>query len=181
MNKDEIWTQFITQLTESEHKDLADFQLKLDQGAVSKTFKNEFTQWIHPILAKTEFADSIRKYSGILFSELKKRKRHSPSVQTQLSDLPTPLYRVLHLWKTEDPQQIFRSVHRLIDCIEVFCKIYTVASVSQLIEVIHRLISESGDESRKKIDEVRLMLATGLKTPSLGIWWMFARESTFST
>ena len=45
-----------------------------------------------------------------------------------LEQLPTPLTRVILRFQEEvDAKQYFRGVHRLIDAVEVLCKLYTVA------------------------------------------------------
>ena len=96
-----------------------------------------------------------------------------------LEDLPTPLFRAVQAWRTEDAKtRPFRAVHRLIDAIEVFCKLYTVAGVSCFVEVLgRRLDSEIIPAGDEHLDGIRTMLAAGLRTPSLGIWWGFARET----
>jgi len=93
----------------------------------------------------------------------------------ELTQLPTPLAHALQCLMEEDQAQPFRQVHRLIDTIEVFCKLYTVAGVSQLAELIVELGGE--EDHRERLDTMKAMLSSGLRTPSLGVWWMFARES----
>lgn len=78
--------------------------------------------------------------------------------------LPTPLALAWQAYQQES--EPFRKVHRLIDAIEVFVKLHTVAVVSQYVR--------RDDVS----PTIRALLAAGLKTPSLGIWWQFAREVT---
>jgi len=95
--------------------------------------------------------------------------------ELDLSSLPSPLSHALQSLVNEDPQQPFRQVHRLIDVIEVFCKLYTVASVSQLAGLITSLGGD--DHHSERLDKMKAMLSAGLKTPSMGVWWMFARES----
>ena len=80
------------------------------------------------------------------------------------AEAPTPL--ALSLRQFEEETESFRKLHRLIDAIEVFTKLHTVLVVSDLF----RHAGFRGDE------ETRGMLAVGLKTPALGIWWTFARE-----
>jgi len=88
--------------------------------------------------------------------------------------LPTPLARVVESWRAESEDQPFRRIHRLIDAIEVFVKLHTVVAVSQFVQ----MLAEEGRNSDPRIaDPVRAMLAAGLRTPSLGIWWAFARDS----
>ncbi|MEI8371826.1 MAG: ATP-binding protein [Planctomycetota bacterium] len=75
--------------------------------------------------------------------------------------LPGPLDRVIRLLETET--QPFRQVHRLIDAVEVLIKFHTVAVMSDCF-------------TREKLSEpLKGMLASGLRTPSLGIWWLFCR------
>ena len=102
-------------------------------------------------------------------------------IKASLDTLPTPLVRAVEAWRGEDWQnRPFRAVHRLIDAIEVLCKIYTVAGVSHFIDVLEERLTEKNDpstEHKKQLDGIRTMLASGLRTPSLGIWWGFARET----
>lgn len=82
--------------------------------------------------------------------------------QLPLDRLPYPL--VAALLKYNNEEQPFRKVHRLIDATEVFVKLHTVAIVADVF---------SGED----IDpEMQGKLAAGLRTPSLGVWWMFARD-----
>ena len=80
----------------------------------------------------------------------------------EYDDLPSPLWQALHAFN-QDPSP-FRQVHRFIDALEVLVKLHTVYAVSI---VVHRLGLD---------DSARGLLAEGLRTPSLGIWWQFARE-----
>ncbi len=79
-----------------------------------------------------------------------------------IEELPEPLR--LALQQMEKETQPFRKVHRLIDAIEVFIKIHTVIALSRFFD--HKNIPA----------DLRTLLYRGLKTPSLGIWWSFARE-----
>ncbi len=83
-----------------------------------------------------------------------------PTIQPD--QLPTPL--ALALDALESETHPFTRMHRLIDVLEVLVKLHTVALIC---DYFARL------EVR---DEVRTLLAAGLATPSLGIWWQFARE-----
>ena len=83
---------------------------------------------------------------------------------------PTPLARMLEKLATE--QQPFRAVHRLVDTIEVFAKLHTVAGVCAFADAVGGV-----DTQTKESVSMRVMLAAGLRTPSLGTWWQFARES----
>lgn len=73
-----------------------------------------------------------------------------------------PLDRVNRLLTAET--QPFRQIHRLIDAVEVLVKLHTVAVVSDYC-------------ARERVSTaLKELLATGLKTPSLGTWWRFCRE-----
>ena len=92
---------------------------------------------------------------------------------TDLSLLPTPLARMLDVCEREDAVgQPFRAVHRLVDAIEVFAKLHTVAGVCAFSDAVLR-----ADAHPTESIQLRVMLAAGLRTPSLGTWWQFARES----
>jgi hypothetical protein len=97
---------------------------------------------------------------------------------TILSFLPMPLVQTLEAFEKENHEkQAFRSVHRLIDAIEVLCKLYTVASVCSFLEVLKLELNNEHNLSEQDFDKIKVMLAAGLKTPSLGIWWSFARDT----
>lgn len=90
--------------------------------------------------------------------------------------LPTPLYDVYATFKAESEQQPFRKVHRLIDLIEVFCKIYTTATIATFLQELRVRMDHSASLNEESFNKIKVMLAAGLKTPSLGVWWMFARD-----
>ncbi len=93
------------------------------------------------------------------------------------SSLPTPLWDAYQAFMQEDETQPFRKVHRFIDLIEVFCKLYTIASMATFLHALsNRIEQENSFISEESFTKVKVMLATGLKTPSLGIWWKFARD-----
>lgn len=93
------------------------------------------------------------------------------------SNLPTPLWDAYHAYILEDQAQPFRKVHRLIDLIEVFCKLYTTASMATFLHALqNRIENENAALSEESFTKIKIMLAAGLKTPSLGIWWKFARD-----
>lgn len=79
-----------------------------------------------------------------------------------LAVAPTPLLRAIEAIDRETNP--FRKVHRLVDAIEVLVKLHTVVMVSHYTEIAETAPAIKG------------LLATGLRTPSLGIWWQFARE-----
>ena len=92
---------------------------------------------------------------------------------TDLTPLPTPLAHMLDvLFREHAAGQPFRAVHRLVDAIEVFAKLHTVAGVCAFADAVTRL-----DAHPQESVQLRVMLAAGLRTPSLGTWWQFARES----
>lgn len=99
---------------------------------------------------------------------------------TTLETLPMPLVRAIRQFDVDyDKKMYFRSIHRLIDIIEVYCKLYTVAGVSQCVQVVFANSDQRNWTTTdiERMDTLRMMLGSGLKTPSLGIWWGFARES----
>ena len=95
------------------------------------------------------------------------------------SSLPKPLWDAYQAFILEDETQPFRKVHRFIDLIEVFCKLYTAASMATFLNALRNRIEQGNTSiSEESFTKVKVMLATGLKTPSLGIWWKFARDIT---
>ena len=93
------------------------------------------------------------------------------------SSLPTPLWDAYQAFLREDETQPFRKVHRFIDLIEVFCKLYTAASMATFLHTLHnRIEQDNASISEESFTKIKVMLAAGLKTPSLGIWWKFARD-----
>jgi len=91
--------------------------------------------------------------------------------------LPTPLSDVYAAFKAESDGQPFRKVHRLIDLIEVCCKMYTAASIATFLLALRtRMEAGVNPMSEDSFTKIKVMLAAGLRTPSLGIWWLFARE-----
>ena len=93
------------------------------------------------------------------------------------SRLPTPLWDAYQAFMQEDETQPFRKVHRFIDLIEVFCKLYTSASIATFLHAMrNRILQDNSSISEESFTKVKVMLAAGLKTPSLGIWWKFARD-----
>lgn len=95
------------------------------------------------------------------------------------ANLPTPLWDAYQAFINESNEQPFRKVHRLIDLIEVFCKLYTTASMSTFLFALQNSIENKNSAlSEESFTKIKVMLAAGLKTPSLGIWWKFARDIT---
>jgi hypothetical protein len=75
---------------------------------------------------------------------------------------PVPLARAIQMMDSDSAP--FRQVHRLIDAFEVLVKLHTAVLLSHFAE-------------QSELDErIKSLLAEGLRTPSLGIWWQFARE-----
>ena len=90
------------------------------------------------------------------------KEKKIPKQELTLEKAPLPLALILTAFENES--QPFRKVHRLIDAIEVLIKIHTVAVVSDYF-------------NKENIsDEIKGLLGAGLKTPSLGVWWQFARD-----
>lgn len=87
------------------------------------------------------------------------------STPLDVSEAPTPLALAMRAFESES--QPFRKVHRLIDAVEVLTKLQTVVVVSDIFS------REEGVS-----DELKGLLAAGLRRPSLGIWWAFARDFT---
>ncbi len=77
-------------------------------------------------------------------------------------DMPFPLLRAYI--RFDEEIQDFKKLHRLLDAIEVLVKVHTVIIVSDYF---------SRTEPSEKL---KGLLAAGLKKPSLGIWWQFARD-----
>ena len=95
------------------------------------------------------------------------------------TSLPTPLWDAYQAIIREDESQYFRRVHRLIDLIEVFCKLYTAASMATFLHALRNRIEDNNSSiTEESFTKIKVMLAAGLKTPSLGIWWKFARDIT---
>jgi hypothetical protein len=93
--------------------------------------------------------------------------------------LPKPLADAYDAFMKERNDQPFRKVHRLIDLIEVFCKLYTVTSVATFLDALRQTFTQpQHDLSEEAFIKIKVMLSAGLKTPSLGIWWKFARDIT---
>ena len=98
-------------------------------------------------------------------------RRGSDRGKAPAEALPTPLAQVLAALDRET--QPFRAVHRLVDAVEVMVKLHTVILVSRFAEALTL-------EAPELAPAVRKLIAGGLRTPSLGIWWAFAREAAKS-
>ncbi len=95
----------------------------------------------------------------------------------EFNNFPRPLIDAINAFKSEPDNQYFRRVHRLIDLIEVFCKLYTVSSMATFIETLKNKFNiDNNKASETSLTKIKVMLAAGLRTPSLGIWWKFARD-----
>ncbi len=139
---------------------------------IEKTGRRSMTLKEGIILAQAENADLIEvceKENKSLCKIISKNKETSKKYSfDEINELmPTPFYLIYKTFnETKDP---FRKVHYLIDSIEVLTKLHTVIIVSEYF-------------SRENIsDDLKGLLAAGLKTPSLGIWWQFAREISKET
>lgn len=147
-------------------------------NADTHALQTHFMEWATPIVTRLDLG-----HPGALWGQLKAQAKPARVLANAvtLDALPTPLVRAVLAWQNEDAKlRPFKAVHRLIDAIEVFCKLYTVAGVSRFVEVLgQRLDSEHlpTPEQVEQLDGIRTMLAAGLRTPSLGIWWGFARET----
>ncbi len=98
--------------------------------------------------------------------------------ETRLN-LITPLSDAYLAYIHENEAEPFRKVHRLIDLIEVFCKLYTTASLATFLHALKtNLEHEDSVISEESFTKIKVMLAAGLQTPSLGIWWRFAYDIT---
>ncbi len=64
-----------------------------------------------------------------------------------------------------ETQSQFRKVHKMIDLFEVIIKMHTVVVLSEYFRI------------RNVSDNMKMLLAYGLRTPSLGTWCLFAREA----
>ena len=80
-----------------------------------------------------------------------------------LKEMPAPFSLSYQLFLNENTHS-FVKIHRLIDSTEVLVKLHTVIVLSAYFQ------------QENVSDEMRGLLAAGLRTPSLGIWWQFARE-----
>jgi len=78
-------------------------------------------------------------------------------------ELPGPLFQILALYEAEKVQ--FRKVHRLIDGIEWAVKWHTILTMSDMLR------------EAELTDEIKVLLSSGLRTPSLGTWNHFFRDS----
>ncbi len=88
--------------------------------------------------------------------------KEKKEVDVKEEELPHILRQVIK--ELNEEIQPFRKVHRLIDAIEAFIKLHTVIVVSDYFE------------KENVSDSLKGLLCKGLRTPSLGIWWAFARE-----
>ncbi|MCJ7481761.1 MAG: hypothetical protein MUO31_02225 [Thermodesulfovibrionales bacterium] len=91
------------------------------------------------------------------------QKQQRNSEISGLVNIPSPLYRLITLYNNET--QSFRKVHRLIDTFEWAIKWHTLLAVSDLIR------------EQQIPDRLKILLAEGLRTPSLGTWMFFYREA----
>ena len=175
-------------LGDPERSDLRGFMDELaDAGADDDEIKQRFLEWWEvdalPVLLdadmeitqkqKEENSLPHRLYAGIKRSQQPDAQRKDAGA-IALNDLPTPLVRAVAEWeKAEDP---FRQVHRLIDCVEVLCKLHSVAGLASFVEESkkhHELVRGNDD----RLSPTSSAIAFHLQRPSLGHWWQMARES----
>lgn len=64
-----------------------------------------------------------------------------------------------------ESQSYFRKVHKMIDLFEVIIKLHTSLILSEYFRI------------KNVSDRMKVLLAYGLKTPSLGTWILFGREA----
>ena len=88
---------------------------------------------------------------------------YPPLTSDQRASLPGPLYALLTQHESE--AEPFRKVHRLIDTFEWTIKWHAVLAVSDLVREMDLP------------DRVKVLLAQGLRMPSLGTWNLFYREA----
>ena len=91
------------------------------------------------------------------------KPKFEPLDPGEFDKLPGPLFTLLSLCDAEDNS--FRKVHRLIDAFEWASKWHTVLAVADLLR-------EAEVPANMKV-----LFATGLRTPSLGTWNLFFREA----
>ena len=146
-------------------------------GADEKDIRQRFISWAGPVAARAGCHPG-RVFGLVAAHHKPKKPREEAAPGVALEALPTPLVRAVQAWRSEDTAtRPFRAVHRLIDALEVLCKLYTVAGVSTFVDALGRHLDTDEPERRKSVDGIRTMLASGLRTPSLGIWWGFARDT----
>ena len=175
-------------LGDQERSNLRSFTDELaETGADDDEIKQRFLEWWEidalPALLdadmeisrkqKEEKSLPHRLFAGIKRSQQPDAHRKNAGAVV-LNDLPTPLVRAVGEWeKTEDP---FRRVHRLIDCVEVLCKLHSVAGLAAFVEEAkkhHELVRGSDD----RLSPTSTAIAFHLQRPSLGHWWQMARET----
>ena len=66
-------------------------------------------------------------------------RRPDATEAVSLDTLPTPLVRAVAEWESEDVS--FRKVNRLIDCVEVLCKLYSVAGLAGFVDALEGNVS----------------------------------------
>jgi hypothetical protein len=94
---------------------------------------------------------------------MSKKRSYQPLEREQFTQLPGPLHTLLELYDQE--RNAFRKVHRLIDALEWAVKWHTVLAVSDLLR------------EAQLTPRMKVLLAGGLRTPSLGMWNLFFREA----
>ena len=102
------------------------------------------------------------------------RRRPDAAELVSLNTLPTPLVRARNQWKDADDP--FRRVNRLIDCVEVLCKLYSVAGLAGFVDEAkkHPELVQGKDD---QLTGAASAVAFQLQRPSLGHWWQMVRET----
>ncbi len=101
-------------------------------------------------------------------------RRPDATGAVSLDTLPTPLVRAVDEWESADDS--FRKVNRLIDCIEVLCKLYSVAGLAGFVDEAEKH-HELAQEKDGQLTRAANAIAFQLQRPSLGHWWQMVRET----
>ena len=149
---------------------LACRQGEIDARSLFQSIKHAFQEDSHiKTLSQNEqnalFGQLSAKLRSLCVKNGKPKKKEKPQ-QIKEKDLPGPLHQLLTFYKAET--NAFRQVHRLIDLFEWTMKWHTVLVMSDLLR------------EAQLTDEVKVLFASGLRVPSLGIWNLFFRESLSS-
>jgi hypothetical protein len=173
-------------LGEAARAKLLDFSEELSEPAAdADAIKERFLDWAAAELIPA-FQNADTKPPGVdekslphrVFALLKRQHDPEPDAPTSqpvaLEELPTPLVRAVLEWRNE--KEPFRRVNRLIDTIEVLCKLHTVAGLSSFVDEAARnpeLVRGKDDQLSRACSTI----AFHLRKPSLGHWWQMVRET----
>jgi thioredoxin-like negative regulator of GroEL len=109
---------------------------------------------------KTLLREFWNKYGSQI---IKEKKQNLLLSEDRFNDLPGPLFDLLNKY---DKESVYlRKVWRLIDSFEWAIKWHTVICLADMFR------------SADYPDEIKVLLSSGLRTPSLGTWNLFFRES----